>query len=196
VLAFGGLASALALSPAFAAIAGAYVANNLLYSLWLKHVAILDVFLIAFGFLLRIQGGAILVSVEPSVWIVILVGLLALLLALAKRRDDLVRSLGSSHRRSLGGYNKPFLDATMVVLLSAVLVAYLIYTTDERAMARLGSDRLFLTTPFVVAGLMRYLQIVLVEERSGSPTSLVLTDRFLIAVVVGWIATFFILLYA
>ena len=194
-LAAGGLVLAAALSPLFALVAGAYLLNNLLYSLRLKHVAIVDAFLIALGFLLRVQGGAILAGVTLSAWIMIMTGLLALFLAMAKRRDDLVKGLSGDHRRSLEGYNKPFLDAAMVVLLAAVLVAYLIYTTDQEVMARLRTDQLPLTAPFVVAGLLRYLQIVLVEERSGSPTTLLLTDRFLIAAVVGWIATFGVLLY-
>ena len=194
-LAVGGLASALLLSPAFAVVAATYTLSSLLYSLRLKHVAIIDVFLIALGFVLRIEGGAVLIGVEPSAWITIMTGLLALFLALAKRRDDLVKNLGQDHRRSLDGYNKPFLDAALMILLGALLVAYLIYTTDRQVMARLGTDRLFLTAPFVIAGLLRYLQIALVEERSGSPTILVLTDRFLITAVIGWILSFGALIY-
>lgn len=191
-----GLALAIALSAAFAVVCGVYVLINFLYSLWLKHVAIVDVLLISLGFVLRIEGGATLIDVEPSVWIIIMTGLLAVFLAFAKRRDDLVMKLDSSQRGSLGGYNKAFLDTSMATLLGALLVAYLIYTTDPAVMARLGTDKLFLTAPFVVAGLLRYLQLVLVEERSGSPTRLVLTDRFLVAVTVGWIAMFAVLLYA
>lgn len=193
--AVGGLALAATLSTTFAAIAGGYLVNNLLYSLWLKHVSIIDVFLIALGFLLRVAGGAVLAEIEPSVWIVTMTGLLALFLALAKRRDDLVLSFGRDQRGSLDGYNKPFIDAAVTMLLSALAVAYLIYTTDETVMGRFGTSRLVLTAPFVVAGLLRYLQIILVEERSGSPTSLVLNDPFLIATCVGWVATFGFLIY-
>ena len=192
----GALVLAINLSAAFGTVCGVYVLVNLLYSLWLKHVAIIDVLLISLGFVLRIKGGAVLVGVEPSVWIIIMTGLLAAFLAFAKRRDDLVIELDSNQRGSLNGYNKAFLDTSMAVLLGALLVGYLIWTTDQQVMARLGTDQLFLTAPFVVAGLLRYLQLVLVEERSGSPTLLVLTDRFLIVTLVGWIATFAVLLYA
>jgi decaprenyl-phosphate phosphoribosyltransferase len=190
------LVLALSLSPRFAAIASIYLLNNAAYSFWLKHVAIVDVFMIAFGFLLRMRGGAELVHVEPSVWLEIMTGLLALFLALAKRRDDLVLSVGRDQRGSLEGYNKPFLDAALIMLLASLMVAYLIYTTDREVMVRLGTPDLVLTTPFVMAGLLRYLQITLVEERSGSPTTMVLSDRFLIGCVLGWIATFGFMLYA
>jgi 4-hydroxybenzoate polyprenyltransferase len=148
-LAFGGLALAATLSTSFAAIMSGYLVNNLLYSLWLKHVAIVDVFMIALGFLLRVAGGAVLAQVQPSVWITIMTGLLALFLALAKRRDDVVLGLGSDQRGSLDGYNKPFIDAALTVLLSALTVAYLIYTTDQTVAARFGTSHLVLTAPFV-----------------------------------------------
>jgi decaprenyl-phosphate phosphoribosyltransferase len=195
VLGVGGLALAIMLSPAFGGVGSIYVLTNVLYSLWLKHVAIIDVLLVSFGFVLRIEGGSILAGVEPSVWIIVMTGLLALFLAFGKRRDDLVNKQTSSQRGSLQGYNQAFLDTTMAVLLGALLVAYLIYTTDRTVMARMGTDQLYLTAPFVLAGILRYLQLVLVEERSGSPTRLVLTDLFLICTIIGWIATFAILLY-
>lgn len=183
------------LSPAFAAILGVYLVANLAYSFHLKHFAIVDVMIVAFGFILRIQAGAELIDVSPSAWIIIMTGLLALFLGLAKRRDDLIRSLDGDHRRSLDGYTVPFVDAAQVLVTGALLVAYLIYTTDGSVMARMGTDRLFYTAPFVVFGILRYLQITMVEERSGSPTKVVLTDRALIATILGWIATFGLLIY-
>jgi decaprenyl-phosphate phosphoribosyltransferase len=191
----GAAALALALAPGFAAFAGAYLLLNLAYSFGLKHVSIVDVMAIAAGFVLRVEAGARLIDVTPSAWIIIATGLLALFLALAKRRDDLVGSLGNDHRRSLDGYTRPFLDAALIVVLGAVLVAYLIYTTDAAVMARLGTTNLFYTAPFVVAGILRYLQITFVEERSGSPTQIVLTDPFLIAAIVGWAVTFGVLIH-
>ena len=195
VLAMGGLAVAYWLTPAFAAVLAAYIALNAVYSVRLKHVAIIDVAMIALGFVLRVEGGGIAVGVNNSAWIVIMTGLLALFLALAKRRDDLVRQLGQDHRRSLDGYTRPFLDAAIAVVLGALLVAYLIYTTDADVMARMGSDKLFYTAPFVVVGVLRYLQLTLVMEASGSPTRVVLSDRFLILTIAGWIAAFAALLY-
>jgi decaprenyl-phosphate phosphoribosyltransferase len=185
----GGLALALWLSPAFAAVGAAYVAMNLAYSLWLKHVAIVDVLIIALSFVLRVLAGNVLIEVAPSAWILIVSGLLALFMALAKRRDDLVRSLGDQHRRSLTGYSQSFLDTAVAVVLGALLVTYMIYTTDRQVMAELGTDRLVYTVIFLIAGVLRYLQITLVENRSGSPTTVVLTDRFLLVTGALWAIT-------
>lgn len=191
----GGFALALWLSPAFAAVGAAYVTMNLAYSLWLKHVAIVDVLIIALSFVLRVLAGNVLIEVQPSAWILIVSGLLALFMALAKRRDDLVKSLDDQHRRSLIGYSEAFLDTAVAVVLGALLVAYMIYTTDRQVMAELGTDRLVYTVIFVIAGVLRYLQITLVEKRSGSPTTVVLTDRFLIATGVLWAATLALLIH-
>jgi 4-hydroxybenzoate polyprenyltransferase len=176
-------------------IAFLYLVLNLLYSFKLKHVAILDVLIVAAGFVLRVEAGAAAIHVDPTVWIVICTGLLALFLAVAKRRDDIAKVMSQSHRPSLAGYNLRFIDTALSMILGALLVSYLIYTTDQTVIARYGTDKLYLTAPFVVAGVLRYLQITLVEERSGSPTDIALTDKFLIATVVGWIAVFGVLIY-
>ncbi|MBI3513716.1 MAG: UbiA prenyltransferase family protein [Proteobacteria bacterium] len=194
-LALGGLALAVALSVRFAGIALLYLLINALYSLKLKSVSIVDVILVSLGFVLRVYGGAELIHVLPSVWIIVCTGLLALFLALAKRRDDLVKQLDTDHRGALKGYTKPFIDTSITAVLGGLLVSYLIYTTDPAVMSRIGSPHLYLTTPFVIAGVLRYLQITLVEERSGSPTLLALTDRFLVVTMLGWIATFGALIY-
>jgi 4-hydroxybenzoate polyprenyltransferase len=185
----GGFLLALWLSPVFAAVGAAYVVMNLAYSLRLKHVAIVDVLIIALSFVLRVLAGNVLIEVEPSAWILIVSGLLALFLALAKRRDDLVKSLDDQHRRSLTGYSQSFLDTAVAVVLGALLVTYMIYTTDRQVMADLGTERLVYTVFFLIAGVLRYLQITLVENRSGSPTTVVLTDRFLIVTCALWAAT-------
>lgn len=192
----GGLAAAFILGTDFFRIALLYALLNVAYSFGLKRLSIIDVLIIAFGFVLRIEAGAALIDVSPSPWIVITAGLLALFLALAKRRDDFVRNMDTGHRASLAGYSRPFLDAALAMTLGAMLVAYLIYTTDEAVMARMGTDRLYYTAPFVVGGVLRYLQIALVEERSGSPTRIVLTDRFMLLAVLGWLAMFAGLIYA
>jgi len=189
-------ALALALLPGQAVLLVlVYLVVNLGYSLWLKQVAILDVMLIAIGFVLRVDAGAAAIAVEPSAWITVCTGLLALFIALAKRRDDLVRALGADHRRSLAGYNLRFIDAALAMVLGALVVSYTIYTLDAGVMLRFGSNKVYFTLPFVIAGVLRYLQITLVEERSGSPTDLALTDRFLVAAVAGWLLTFAAVLY-
>lgn len=190
------IGAALAMLPTSAALyAVGYLILNLFYSMWLKNIAILDVILIAAGFVLRVDSGSAAIGVSPSVWINVCTGLLALFLALAKRRDDLVRALSEQHRGSLAGYNLRFIDSAVAMILGALVVSYTIYTVDADVIARYGSAKLYLTVPFVIAGVLRYLQITLVEERSGSPTELALTDRFLIASVAGWIAVFALLIY-
>ncbi len=196
VLALGSAAVSLLILPhGFSIVLGLYVAQNLAYNLWLKQVSILDVLCIAIGFVLRIYAGGALIGVTPTVWIVACTLLLALFLAFAKRRDDLVLGVDDEHRLSLTGYNLPFIDASLAIVLAALVVSYLLYTTQPENMARLHSDKLFLTAPFVIAGVLRYLQVTLVEHRSGSPTRLALTDRFLLLTILGWIATFAWLIY-
>jgi decaprenyl-phosphate phosphoribosyltransferase len=196
LLALGSAAVSLFILPrGFSIVLGLYVAQNLAYNLWLKQVSILDVLCIAIGFVLRIYAGGALIGVTPTVWIVACTLLLALFLAFAKRRDDLVLGVDDEHRLSLTGYNLPFIDASLAIVLAALVVSYLLYTTQPENMARLHSDKLFLTAPFVIAGVLRYLQVTLVEHRSGSPTRLALTDRFLLLTILGWIATFAWLIY-
>ena len=187
--------TALYMPRGFALYAALYALFSILYSLRLKHIAVLDVLIVAFGFVLRVQGGSAAIGVSSTVWIVICTFLLALFIALAKRRDDLTRDMQDSHRPALAGYNLRFVDSALSIIMAALLVSYLIYTTNDAVIHRYGTDRLYLTAPFVVAGVLRYLQIALVEERSGSPTELALTDRFLIIAVLGWVATFGWLIY-
>ncbi|MDH3918332.1 MAG: hypothetical protein OEU25_09120, partial [Rhodospirillales bacterium] len=195
VLLAAGLGLAIALPGGVVTVIGLYLAMIAAYSFGLKRIAILDVMIIAFGFVLRVEAGAILIDVQPSAWILIITGLLALFLALAKRRDDLILRLDDEHRQSLNGYSKPFLDVAVSAVLGALLVAYLIYTTDPSVMERLGTQQIFYTAPFVVMGILRYLQIMLIEERSGSPTAILFTDPFTILTVLGWILTFGWLIY-
>ncbi|MDF2763356.1 MAG: decaprenyl-phosphate phosphoribosyltransferase [Rhodospirillales bacterium] len=190
-----GFSGAFALDFGFGLVGAAYLALNLSYSFGLKRVSILDVMMISLGFVLRIYAGGALIGVEPTVWITVCTGLLALFMALAKRRDDLAKGLGGEHRASLTGYSTRFLDTAVAIVLGALVVSYIIYTTDMDNRHRFGTDQLFITTPFVIAGVLRYLQITIVEERSGSPTDIVLTDRFLIIAAAGWVATFGWLIY-
>lgn len=195
LLLLAGFGLALTTTPGFVTVLGTYLLLTLAYSLVLKRVAILDVMVIALGFVLRIFGGAALIALAPSAWIVVMTGLLALFLALAKRRDDLCHNLDRVHRPALGGYTLGFVDTAAAIVTGALLVAYLIYTTDQSVVARLGTDRLYYTAPFVVFGILRYLNLALVEGRAGSPTSVMLGDPLIIATVLGWMATFGYLLY-
>jgi 4-hydroxybenzoate polyprenyltransferase len=191
----GGAALSVVQVPMILWVIVAYFTTNIAYTLYLKHIAILDVLIVAFGFVLRVEAGALIIDATPSAWILIVTGLLALFIALAKRRDDIVRNLDAEHRKSLDGYTLPFVDGSLMAVLSTLLVSYLIFTTDQAVMTRLNSEQLYFTGPFVIAGVLRYLQLTVVYERSGSPTDLVYRDSGLQISVVGWLATFIWLLY-
>jgi decaprenyl-phosphate phosphoribosyltransferase len=190
-----GVAAAVVLSPRVALVIAAYAVINIAYCWKLKTVSIVDILVIATGFVLRLDAGAILIGVEPSAYLVTCTGLIALFIALAKRRDDLVKRVDPEHRQSLTGYTPQFLDISMAIVLGALLVSYLIYTMDAAVMQRFGTDKLYLTLPFVLAGVLRYLQITLVEEQSGSPIRVLVSDRFMIVAALGWLAVFATLIY-
>ncbi len=176
-------------------IAGAYLVMNALYSQWLKHVALVDVLIIAAGFVLRLVAGTYAVEVEPTSWIVLTTGLGALLLALGKRRGDLEQET-ASHRASLAGYTLAFIDQALAMMAAATVVVYALYTVSDYAQARFDAPLLYLTTFPVVAGILRYLQTVMVYGRYGSPTDLALHDRPLQLVVAIWLAMFALFVYA
>ena len=196
VLAIAGFGFAAAAgNPITLALVASYFVINIGYSIRLKHFPIIDVGCIACGFILRLETGLQLTDVDPSVWMLVLTALVALFLALGKRRDDIVLGLDATHRKSIDGYNKQFLDISVSIILGSLLIGYLIYTTDQHVIEHYGTDRLIWTSPFVIAGILRYLQIMLVEERSGSPTEILLTDRFLIVTVLLWALSFRWLIY-
>ncbi len=181
---------------AFLGILLVYIGLNLGYSFGLKHISILDIMIVASGFLLRTLAGGVVASVPISQWLVIMIFLLALFLALAKRRDDLVIGMqsGKLMRKSVEHYNLDFANACLTMLSGIIIVAYLMYTISDEVVHRLG-DNLYFTSIFVIAGLMRYMQIALVENNSGSPTKLLYSDNFVRFTLIGWIASFFIIIY-
>ncbi len=175
----------------------AYLVVNLSYSLHLKHVALIDVTLIAVGFVLRLFIGSGASQTPLSMWIVIMTFLLALFLALAKRRDDVLifQETGKKMRPVIDGYNLRLIDGMMMIMSSVVIVAYILYTTSAQAAPWIQSRCLYLTSLFVVLGIMRYLQIALVEQASDSPSKVVLRDKFLQAVILGWVLSFACIIY-
>ncbi|MEM7654671.1 MAG: UbiA prenyltransferase family protein [Bacteroidota bacterium] len=186
------------LSPTAFYLVSGYVFMNVLYTFRLKHIPILDIFVIALGFLIRISVGAMVAKpfIPLSMWIELMIFLGALFLALAKRRDDvLLAADGKKVRKSISGYNLEFINGAMMIMASVLIVSYISYTISPEVQDKLGSDQLYLTVFFVLLGVLRYMQITLVEENSGSPTKIFLKDRFLQFTIIGWILTFGWLIY-
>jgi len=196
-LAAAALALALFLGNGFLEIAAAYAALQVLYSFALKDVVILDVMAIAAGFVLRAVGGGIVIDVEVSPWLVICTFLLALFLGFSKRRHEVVllEEQAAEHRASLREYSPYFLDQMIAVVTASTVVAYAIYTVSPEVREKLHTDALYLTLPFVLYGIFRYLYLVHRREGGGNPTQELLTDRPLWVNVVFWIGTAIWLLY-
>lgn len=168
-----------------------YFVLNIAYTLKLKHIAILDIFIIASGFVLRLFAGSSVTEIPLSMWIILMTFLLALFLALAKRRDDVLLSLGGQEtRKNIDGYNLEFVNASMVLMAGVVIVSYLMYTISPEVEGRLGTEYLYLTSFFVILGIFRYMQITFVEEDSGSPTKVVIRDKFLKLTILFWLFSF------
>ena len=174
-----------------------YIILNHAYCFWLKHIAILDVMAVAFGFVLRIVAGASAAQVVPSHWIIIMTFLLALFLVLAKRRDDVIKyeRTQTAVRPIVTAYNRTFLDHIITLVSAVTLVSYIMYTVDDEIVERFDCNYVYATAIFVLAGMLRYLQITLVEEKSWSPTKVILRDRFLQICVLCWLLLFAYIIY-
>jgi len=174
-----------------------YVILNILYSLKLKQIALLDITIIAIGFVLRLFVGSFAYNVKIEFWIVIMTFLLALFLALAKRRDDvlILNKSGTKMRKSMDGYNLQFIDGTMLVMSAIVIVAYIQYSTSLEIIEKFNNENLYLTSLFVIYGIMRYLQIAFVEKKSGSPTEVVLNDKTIQINLTLWVLSFAWIIY-
>jgi len=174
-----------------------YVVMNLAYSTKLKQIPILDVFIIAIGFVLRVFAGGVNAHIYISTWIVLMTFLLALFLAFAKRRDDVVEweATGMSRRKGIDRYSTPFMNQALTIVATLTMVCYIMYTLSDNVIERVGSEYLYLTSIFVLAGIIRYLQITIVDVKSGSPTKILLKDRFIQLCIVGWLIAFAIILY-
>ena len=174
-----------------------YFLLNVAYSFGLKNIPILDIIIVAIGFVLRIKGGAVIGKVGLTEWLNIMVFLLALFMAIGKRRDDVLLKLssGTDMRKSIKGYNLDFLNVLLALVCAVIIVAYFMYTMSPEVIARYGTYRLYYTCLFVLAGIMRYLQIIYIQADSGSPTKILYKDRFIQITILLWIATFYVILY-
>lgn len=174
-----------------------YYILNICYCAKLKQYAIVDVCIVAFGFVLRVLAGGFATDITLSKWLVLMTFLLTLFLSFAKRRDDVLRmnETGEPPRKNTIRYNLTFINQAITITASVTLVCYIMYTVSPEVVARLGSDLLYLTSVFVLLGLLRYMQITVVDKKSGDPTKIMLHDRFTQLVVVLWALTFLILIY-
>ena len=174
-----------------------YVILNIIYSIKLKHIAIIDIVIIAIGFVLRLWVGSLIININLSHWIIIVTFLLSLFLALAKRRDDviLLEKSGKKMRNNIDSYNKIFLDIAMGISASLVMVSYIFYTIDSSVLNRLHTSNLYLTSIFVLLGILRYMQITFVEEKSANPSKILLKDRFLQIIIALWLSSFGLIIY-
>lgn len=174
-----------------------YFVLNIAYTFGLKSISILDVIIVATGFVIRVKGGGLITGIFVSEWLIIMIFLLALFMALAKRRDDILIKIqsGMDMRKTVKDYNLEFLTTTLSMISGIIVVAYLIYTISEDARVFNKNNQLFYTTVFVLAGMIRYNQIIYVEKKSGSPTEILYRDKFIITTLIGWIASFFYLIY-
>lgn len=178
------------------ALAGGYIGLNIAYTLRLKHLTILDAIIVACGFIIRLEAGAVTGEIELSHWLIIMTFVLSLLLAFAKRRDDLLNYMetGQISRKNITGYTIDYLNVILAFLSAIIAVVYILYTLSPEVTAR-TSPQLYLTIPFVLAGIMRYLQIILVEKSTCNPTDILLRDRTLQVTIACWLLVFALLIY-
>jgi len=182
-----GLAAAIGLPILFVSLV--YLVLQVAYSIRLKHVVILDVFVVAAGFVIRVVAGGLAIKVMISSWLLICTMLLALFLAMSKRRHELVLldSGAAQHRPILKEYNTYLLYQMISVVTASTLVAYCLYTISEETVAKFGTRRLIWTVPFVLYGIFRYLYLIHQKNEGGSPEHLILKDKPLLADIFCWI---------
>ncbi|WP_299176053.1 decaprenyl-phosphate phosphoribosyltransferase [uncultured Chryseobacterium sp.] len=179
----------------FAAVIGVYFFMNLAYTFKLKHVAIIDIFIIAIGFVLRVLAGGYITGITISRWAILLTFVLALVLAIGKRRGELINAqVSGKTRKALDGYNVQFADIALSISVTLAIVCYLMFTLSPEVQLRFH-QRVFYTVIFVVFAFLRYLQQTLVYNRTESPTKIVYRDRYIQVTLLLWVAAFLIQIY-
>ena len=197
VLAAAALAGAMAINQPFAIVSAVYVTLLSGYSFWFKHIVILDVLVLATGFVLRAIAGAVAISVPFSNWLLLVTLLGALFIGLSKRRAEIVALAddAAGHRRILAEYSPYLLDQMIGVVTASTVLAYAFYTISPEVQQRFGTDRLIYTVPFTIYGIFRYLYLIHQRDEGGNPSELLVTDRPLLACVGLWAAAVVIILY-
>ena len=174
-----------------------YFGMNLAYTVRLKQYVIIDAVIISMGFVLRVFVGGTATNIWISEWIILMTFLLALFLAFAKRRDDVVlyKNTGVFARKNTNRYNLEFMNQTITVIATITIVAYIMFTLSPDVIERFHSRYLYLTSIFVLMGIIRYLQVTIVDLKSSNPTKILLRDRFIQCCIAGWIGLFIIIIY-
>lgn len=174
-----------------------YYVLNMLYCAKLKDYAIIDVCIIAFGFVLRLLAGGFATGIVLSKWIVLMTFLLTLFLSFAKRRDDVLRmnETGEAPRKNTIRYNLTFINEAITITAGVTLVCYIMYTVSPEVVQNFHTDYLYLTSVFVLVGLLRYIQLAVVDKKSGDPTKVILRDRFIQLIVLAWGLAFLVIIY-
>jgi len=192
-----GLTGAWFLNLLFFYSALVFITLNILYSLYLKNLVIVDVMTVAMSFVVRAYAGAFAIDVPASTWMLINTLLLALFLGLGKRRYELVWLEGSAaaHRQTLSRYSSVLLDQFISVVTAAIIVIYMLYSFSTEVSVKLGTDKLFVTIPFVIYGLFRYLYLIHREDQGGSPTQVLINDKPILLTVMLWLITASLVLY-
>lgn len=178
-------------------VLASYFVLNILYCVKLKQIALIDVFIISVGFVLRVVVGGIAAGIYISHWIILMTFLLALFLAFAKRRDDVVmyEKTGLVARKNVVRYNVQFMNQVISIVATVTMVCYIMYTVSPEVVERYSSNYLYLSAVWVLLGILRYLQLTIVDLKSGSPTNVLLRDRFIHFCIVCWILTFVVIIY-
>ena len=194
-LGVAGLGLAFALGTSFLLVASMYMLLTACYSIWLKHLVLIDVFGISAGFVLRAVGGAVVIGVPVSPWLYVCTVLVSLFLGLGKRRNELelLEEGAAGHRRTLEQYSLELVDQLILIVASVTIMAYSLYTFSADNLPR--DHSMMLTIPLVVYGLFRYLYLVRVRRQGGAPEDLLLTDPGLLGTAVAWVAVSVIVLY-
>ncbi len=189
VIGAAGLALSAAIDLPFLVIVLVYLVLQTLYSIWLKHIVIVDIFVVAAGFVIRVVAGGLAIRVELSSWLLICTILLSLFLAMGKRRHELVLlgANAATHRPILKEYNIYLLDQMISVVTASTLVAYCLYTISEETVAKFGTRNLLFTVPFVLYGIFRYLYLIHQKAEGGSPEALIIQDKPLLVDILLWI---------
>lgn len=184
------------ITPGEQLILFAYLVINILYTAGLKHLVIVDVMIIAAGFVLRVLAGGAAANIWVSPWLIMMVFLLTLLIAFGKRRDDLIKlESGIKTRKSVEQYNLVFIDQVLTLLSATMVVSYICYTLSPAVEERFNSQNVYLTSVFVIAATLRYLQIAMVKERSGKPTDIIYSDYFMQICGICWLLSFICIIY-